>query len=68
MQIRLIYECDDPKQRGEVVITETELDQFRMNLEFEPPVNDTTPNPYGVLGKFIDIMTVFRHPQLPKKD
>lgn len=67
MVIKLTYECDEPKQRGEVVITETEPDQFRMALEFEPPVNDSTANPCGVLGKFIEIMTVFRHPDLQKK-
>ena len=66
MIIKLTYECDDPAQTGTVIITETEPDQFQMKLEFVPPVNDATPNPCGVLSKFIEIMTLFSHPRLPQ--
>ena len=62
MNITLNYQCDDPAQKGEIRIIEAEPDKFRVELEFDPPVDDKTPNPCNVLAKFIECMTVFGPP------
>lgn len=64
MVIKLSYENDETLQGGTITITEVEENTTNVKIEFDPPLTDTTPDPYGVLSAFCEILNTFGPPRI----
>lgn len=61
MVIRLQYKCDDPQQVVNITLTETDTD-CNVKVQADPLLLPGTPNPYGVLEKFLSVLDSFELP------
>ena len=55
--VKITYECDETEQKMTITLDENLDGNTNVSIKFDPEIDDGCKDPYGMMGKLMDIFT-----------